>query len=622
MDVTISQIRAAIAVADPSWHFNTVFWRTILAGQPSKSFKPLMNRTLAYWVEVFNKWQEKRRERKSCSRDGHFDLSGLDVQKMLFLSKGNIVLIASLFDPDGHRRLKSEGTTASVLGKVKVPMLELIAAGILASQLISTRHKINFLFGLVDCDDSGCLNEEQLANFIKAFVRGVGMMFDVPAEILPRHADSVRVAQRLFERIHRLVAIKGTGKEADKAKDGVRDGISTETMQNWVYGTLSEDDPLALPYRLAIARFCPSRHKDMADEYDETLGDFLLSHSSRVEIPDVPGTPTGVRIFTRAEVILARDLFEYAMELGMMHVGEHTFHKFIKLRGSKIHPMKRDWYLDALTEVVEEMRIIDGNPIKPDFFDYLRKLSPKALPKHLRMYDVWCTEYDEITREEESMMSIDEAASQFVENAKKPFLPADELAMLQKQFRDLDFSKNGLIDVSELAMGWGWSDDYTIRTLKAFDIGCDSMLDEDEFLRMMCPPEYKLPCMGGFARDMFGKLLVEESKSRQSDLERRRSSFLGDANAVPLALPPESVLPPPPDELMEQWCDIFDGLDQDDDDVVHVRDLESSGLLSTAVCYFIAGLIDPSNPDRFDRDAFLNAMCKSHGYARPLVLGE
>jgi len=524
---------------------------------------------------------------------------------------------SSLFDPEGLKKVQTEGFTDRTLQQVKVPMPELIAAGLLGTQLIATKHKLNFLFGLVDCDDTGWLTEEQMGTYIKAFVRGVGMMFDVPHEILPRNADSLRVAQRLFERIHRVIAAIGKGEEAEKAREGVRDGISAETLINWVYGDFSEEDPLALPYRLAIARFCPSRNKDLTDEYDDSFGEFAISHSERVEIPPIPVTPVGCKLLTRAEVIMARDLYRYAMDSGIMRVGDRTFDKFIQLRGTTIHPGRRDWYLNGLSKIADDMRMEDGRVVKPDFFAYLRKLQPHALPKHLRMYDVWCMEYDELKKEEEVMETVESAASQFVETAKKPFLPADEVEILRKQFYELDVTRDGFLDLDDIQRGWGWSDEQIRDALKTFDVGCDGMLDEDEFLRMMCPPEYRLPEMSGFAREMFGKLIVEEQKARRGLLSKRKGSFLGEDSGDDGPAPaPASALPVVPEDLLESWGDIFDALDQDDDEMVYVRDLETSGLLSTGVCYFIAGLIDPSNPEGFDRDAFLNAMCKSHGYSR------
>lgn len=79
---------------------------------------------------------------------------------------------------------------------------------------------------------------------------------------------------------------------------------------------------------------------------------------------------------------------------------------------------------------------------------------------------------------------------------------------------------------------------------------------------------------------------------------------------------PDSALPLVPDELLQQWNDVFDGLDRDDDDTVNVRDLEASGLLATGVCYAIAAMIDPANPTGFTRAGFLSAMCGAHGYRK------
>jgi Ca2+-binding EF-hand superfamily protein len=625
MDFSLNQMGNAISAEDPSWQFNAVFWHALLVGEPHTGFKPLQNRTLAFWVGCFNKWQAMR------TAEGLPEtINAIQLQEIVFLSKGNIIGVLKLFDRAGGRRVTAEGYTVSVLSSIQISMLELLAAGVLLSRLISTNHKLRFLLSLVDVGDNGWLDESQFTSFLKCLTRGLGAVFNAPMETVPTKADINTVAQRLHSRICKLVRMSSKSSLPSIAKTSSTDNkLSHQALHDWCFGSLSGEDPLALPYRLTLERFCPTRHGDFADEFDDRLANFSLSYKCPVALPEDATFVSKRDLLERAEVLLARDIFEHGKSLGRIRITEDELQILLKNTGRReISRMTQLTFLNALEAVVEQHCRPGGGVDHIDLFDYLRQLCPKAQPKHIRMFDVWCTQYDRHMEVRDSFSNYELAAQTFIDNDKKPVLPADEIAQLENEFARLDQEGNGFVTMDDIMKGWGWSAQTALATVQAYDVLGDSFVDKDAFLRMMCPLEYKLPAMTGFAREVFGKVLLGHVESTKAVMRSVDSSYeLKDAawggseisRAPLLNQPPPSALPEVPEENLEQWNDVFDNLDHDDDDKVNVRDLEASGLLSTVVCYCIASLIDPEDLQGFTRAGFLTAMCKAHGYRQKLL---
>jgi hypothetical protein len=163
-----------------------VFWNAILSGEARPEARPMHNRTLTYWVQLFNKWQqyERKEERKlpQCVLDGN------ELKPLLQLSKMNYHGIIDMFDPKGSSRLDQEGNfSMSALSRIRMPMQEFCAAGVMTSSLISSKHKLQFLIGLVDLEDTGYLDEATFANFIKVFTHGLGVLL----EFQPPHSHQM-----------------------------------------------------------------------------------------------------------------------------------------------------------------------------------------------------------------------------------------------------------------------------------------------------------------------------------------------------------------------------------------------------------------------------------------------
>jgi len=372
---------------------------------------------------------------------------------------------------------------------------------------------------------------------------------------------------------------------------------------------------------LAIQRFCPTRHRDVSDEFEDRMQSFALSHSIPAELPPMTKTPSGSKVMTRKEVLMARDLFEYAKRCDNFRIDQEDreLARMMKQRNWRVdsdvnHHLKRKWYLEALAKLGEMRERHSSANDRTSFFDYMRALCPHALPKHLRMYEVWCMEFDGMKEDQEKLLSLKEARDSFLENQRKPFLPDEQVNMIKRQFADIDFAKTGLITRDDIVQGLNLSAEAAAAAFDAFDVGCDGFIDVDEFLRMMCPPEYRLREMGGLARDVFGRILIGETDRQNLKLEDLQSKYLATPKGASCLRAPASALPEAPQEVMNQWNEVFDSLDTNDDNRLTVKDLERSGLLSSSVCRAVVALIDPSDPEGFGREAFLESIALCHGY--------
>merc|ERR1712032_452357 len=243
--------------------------------------------------------------------------------------------------------------------------------------------------------------------------------------------------------------------------------------------------------------------------------------------------------------------------------------------------------------------------------NFLQVLCPCAQPKHLRMFDVWCIEYDASDVKHDKYRQLEEMVSNFRARQDKPVMPIDEVARLEREFDKLDHTGQGFITMNDIMKGWGWSSEKALAVIMAYDIVGDSFINKSAFFGMMCPPEYRPPHMDGFSFDSFGKLMESEVKDRRWSLECVKKDNLEIDKILPA---PPTAFPEVPENLLEQWKELFDDLDRDEDDTVCVQELESSGLLSAAECSAVANIIDPICTSAFSREGFLMAMCKAHGY--------
>lgn len=650
IDCSVSQIKTAILSEDPEWKFNTTFWHTILCGHPAHEFRVLQNQTLAFWVKKYNKWQEMGQWNPALVPAC---LDGKGIGQLLGLQNNRISDFLKLFDPEAYKRIRQTGDTENNRRYAQVNVAEVMITGVMLSRLIPSRHKLRYAFGVVDLDDDRTLDVEQFAAFIRTFIRGLGAAFGVAgnADVLPSEASIVTIANRLYNRISLIAAekLKDLHKRGDantKAqladairaqqartdsgktpKNGGKSGaprrqlLKFGTLQDWCFRVYK--DPLALPYALAIERFCPERYGEILDGTAEcdSLADWYLSHKEPVVEPReyAAGTEIG-QTLTRSDVIIAREVFRYCSFRGRFALCRGDVERHID---TSMTDSLWDSIEAGLKQVAEDMR----SCVKPEFFDFLRKLSPSADSRHLRMFEVWCQQYDDLAVKEKLVKAAQNAADTFLENDLKPVWPEQEVHQAHVLFEAVDRSGNGIVSADDIEKGLG-VDRATVEEMMAdYDYSEDGLMDKVEFIRMMCPSHFRLPEMeeGKADRQILGKLLIVAMEREKQEFSTSQGKFrssvdeelnLGCGMSRLLSDKPDAVLPEVDDATWSAWNNMFDHLDKNHDDVLHIREIESSGIVSMTVCKFLVESLDPQNNEGFTRDTLLQALLQAHDLRR------
>merc|ERR1711948_42668 len=104
---------------------------------------------------------------------------------------------------------------------------------------------------------------------------------------------------------------------------------------------------------------------------------------------------------------------------------------------------------------------------------------------------------------QETVPDLKQVLGIFQENETKPVLPVNQLQQLKDRFARLDEHSAGVVDLAVVANDLELHSSADVAT---YDIDSDGCVDINEFLRIMCPPGYRLPEMAGFARDIFGTI--------------------------------------------------------------------------------------------------------------------
>jgi len=343
----------------------------------------------------------------------------------------------------------------------------------------------------------------------------------------------------------------------------------------------------------------------------ERASDWHLSHKNPVEAPEDAGSAVGgERMLSRAEVVILRNIHEYAMSAGTFNLKLKDIEEGLKIEVS-IGLWER--LMPALSKIAMERQRLD-------LTSFFRQVCPWAQPMHLRMFDAWLEQFDDLARQKELGAHYEDVANTFCENQHKPVLPHSELEALNRDFADLDRNSNGYLCVYDLSMAWNMDADTLKEMFRKHDISDDGYIDKQDYLRLVCPAEYRLPEMSGEDRDLFGQLVLLACDRMKKDLQRKELMYGPEESEDAPAPTPASLLPEVSDEDWRHWNDVFVRLDQNGDNTLDLKDLKESGLLSDEVCSFLVSMLDPADTTGFTKRSFLDALldahkCKKTGWA-------
>lgn len=247
-----------------------------------------------------------------------------------------------------------------------------------------------------------------------------------------------------------------------------------------------------------------------------------------------------------------------------------------------------------------------------DFLAYLRLLCPCARKRHLRMYLGWCEEFDQLVEKQFMADMLDDCAQTYADNSQKPCLPDDEVIILHRQFKELDLDGSGFITADELEHAWKRDKFELPLDTEGLCGRQDGYLTENDFIRMMCPPEFRLPEMTGFDRDVFGAILTNltEDYKQQSLQHAAELNFTEEV----MEDTPAVLLPMVPNAMLQRWIAAFKRFDGDSSGTVSLNEIVNSSVVSVQVAEAMTKFIDPEEPEELSLDSFLLTLCDAYNY--------
>eukprot|EP00440_Ansanella_granifera_P044762 gb/GFBE01048515.1/.p1 GENE.gb/GFBE01048515.1/~~gb/GFBE01048515.1/.p1 ORF type:complete len:665 (+),score=152.73 gb/GFBE01048515.1/:1-1995(+) len=598
------------------------FWEAVLLGKPIDEFRPLAARTLVFWVNVFNNWLKMR---PGPGMKPPHTINGLELQDILKISPREQALkIMRVFDPQGSRLLDSEGRTTSVLSRIKVVPVEIMTVGVFLSPLIISKNKLKFMFGLFDEDDSGCLDEHQFLSYWKAWAIGMGKVFAVKPPSVDdfRHsvrAMYVRLSLEASKRLKQLALDSGASRAAileairnkqsqqskpETPKCKKNQVVSYNILEEMTIGDSSTAEPQFFMPNMAMLRFCPARATGSEEAFVENFEN--LTHSAPVPVPTELARVHAVDLPNRVEVVLVRDIYD-----DIAYGGSDDVERAVE--ASPLFKFVDYNFQRRLAITFQEAGLVFRQ--SAGLFGFLRKMYPKALPRHFRLFQQWIDEYDALAEHELQAIDAAQALGTYQSTSRKPIIPFRDLEIIKQEFEKLDTAGIGAIPFQVISDYLGTD---CCEIASKYDLDADAHVGLAEFCRMMCPAEYRLPDMDSVGRRLFGTLLDMAAREGRHSFSKRKSAFetKGSDAKIVEASSFEAMLEAVPEDVWAQWQEVFDSLDRDGDDKVHLSDLLVSGALSEEVSRFVIKYLDPESPDEFTRKSFNAAMLKAHGYRK------
>jgi len=315
-----------------------------------------------------------------------------------------------------------------------------------------------------------------------------------------------------------------------------------------------------------------------------------------MSVEDDHETEAAQHMPTRADVIACRYVYTFASQ-----------RSFFLLTPEELDAeMSRAGHTDVEFAVKLQAACVQAEDIrsktrKPSFMRFLKLLYPWAMPKHLRMFDRWCQQYDDLQNKKAQLRSDKNALADFQWCMKvysnQPVIPQAEMENIIKDFERLDLQHRGYIEVAELERTIRARQDegVTLSMVRSFDVSGDGVIDQAEFIQMMCPVGYRLD---GVA-DEVSQTLAEFLQAYVVE-EQRHVTIEEDE--------------------WEKWNSFFDRVDQDEDGFISAEELRacSKALNSGSACELLLAVLDPQMRAQISRELYLETLLKVNRWRSPL----
>jgi len=463
---TLEEVAHAIREEEPQLDWLPDSWGRILTTMPTADCRSISMRSLQSWVEVYNRWQ-------AC---GGWNpglapavMDAYQFQELLSVPMPKVLEWIRTFDPAGYMKLQ-QTRAASEYRKVRVSIPAFLTAAIAMSSTISKKQKIRFLVGVFDENDSRTFELPEFTAMISSFLYGVECMFGIAN--LSGCSSRQNLGKQIFQRILDDALSKADSEEQrSKLEAG---SAPLPAIENWFLGL--GGDPLSVPFALFLERFSVRGLDDDPEIFENEERKFRLSHTAPVNPPMETAASLDSGFLRRSQIRIVRDLFRYCASSRHFDISHAEAEQVLDTT------IDAEFWIAKLWPALEDMETLWQNGAKFSLASFLKKISPRASARHLRMFQSWLKELDQLEGLRGQVDRTRQLARDHADYVARPVLP---LPIRQEMI--MDFGKSGKPSQAK-----------------------------DDFIATMCPSEYRPkegnPAVDSVVGEFLGLQLTREEE--------------------------------------------------------------------------------------------------------------
>ncbi|CAE7862734.1 unnamed protein product [Symbiodinium necroappetens] len=558
---TLEEVACAIREEEPQLDWLQDSWGRILTTMPAADCKSISMRSLQSWVEVYNRWQ-------ACGgwNPGHAPavMDAYQFQELLSVPMPKVLEWIRTFDPAGYMKLQ-QTRAASEYRKVRVSIPAFLTAAIAMSSTISKKQKIRFLVGVFDENDSRTFELPEFTAMISSFLYGVECIFGIAN--LSGCSSRQNLGKQIFQRILDDALSKADSEEQrSKLEAG---SAPLPAIENWFLGL--GGDPLSVPFALFLERFSVRGLDDDPEIFEHEERKFRLSHTAPVNPPMETAASLDSGFLRRSQIRVVRDLFRYCASSRHFDISHAEAEQVLDTT------IDAEFWIAKLWPALEDMETLWQNGAKFSLASFLKKISPRASARHLRMFQSWLKELDQLEGLRGQVDRTRQLARDHADFVARPVLP---LPIRQEMI--MDYGKSG-----------------------------NPSQAKDDFIAAMCPSEYR-PKEGNPAVDsVVGEFLALQLTREEEVLAQKEALFAYEK--APKATVKSFLKLQVPEASWRLWDRAFDLLDLDGAGLLTRDKLAGSHQIPYEVCNWMCqqmGSMDSADRGSFsfDKGAFMKKM--------------
>ena len=159
-------------------------------------------------------------------------------------------------------------------------------------------------------------------------------------------------------------------------------------IEEWFLGETG--DALAIPFALFLERFSVRGIDDDPELFEDEDRKFRLSHVVPVQPPMETAASLDSSFLRRSQIRTVRDLFNWCWSNRHFAISHAEASQIV---GS---PVAAEFWIGKLRQALEEMETLREDGARLNLSIFLKKICPRASARHVRMFQTWLKELDQL----------------------------------------------------------------------------------------------------------------------------------------------------------------------------------------------------------------------------------